>query len=434
MAFDWKHFERELLEELRAALKRFAKQHRKEHFYAVAIFGVYRELDGLLSLPTLGASTIEEGPEPEAPSSFWSARFNPADWPHELELNRKTALRLEKQLTAEATSGTVAHWRSVERRYFEVLTRITAALRPDALEFLTCTDDFVCFWHDEEGGLELARKTISQTLANRLFARESSQKKERQKLAKQSPDARAAFLVTRFGQFEGVTSEQAQRELLTMGESALDALIDALADKEHGWTAAKVLGQIGIATPEVIAALRKRGEELWFAMALGMLGDIAWLSKQAPATAVYGLTAPLKAITAGGPPRPLDYAPLETWLTKNPKARSRIEQELAPGRSYVDIQKRDVDEAIRGLSSRFAVVRWHAASVLGDRQLGSGAKVLPALAGVLSDKHALVRRLAVLSLSYWKAAARPYHAAIRAMKKDSDPVVRDVAARIQRPS
>lgn len=428
MAFDWKRLEGALLEELRAALKRFAKQHRKEHFYAVAIFGVYRELDGLLSLPTLGASTVEEGPEAEVPSSFWSARFNPADWPHELELDRKTALHLEKQLTAEATSGTVAHWRSVERKYFEVLTRITATLRSDALELLTCTDDFVCFWHDEEGGPELARKTISPSLANRLFARESSQKKERQKLAKQSPNERAAFLVTRFGQFEGVTSEQAQRELLAMGSSAHEALIGALADKEDGWTAAKVLGQIGIVTPEVIAVLRKRADELWFAMALGMLGDFAWLSKRAPATAVYGLTARLKAITTGGAPTPLDYAPLEAWLTKNPKARSRVEQELAPGRSYVDIERGDVDEAIRGLSSRFAVVRWHAASVLGDRQLGG--KVLPALAGVLTDKHALVRRLAVLSLSSWKAAAKPYHAAIRAMKNDSDPVVRDVAARI----
>lgn len=434
MAFDWKAFEGELLEELRAALRRFAKQHRNEHFYAVAIFGVYRELDGLLSLPALGASTVEEGPEPEAPTSFWSARFNPADWPHELELDRKTGLRLEKLLTAEATRGTVTHWRSVERKYFAVLTRIVAALRSDAAEILTCTEDFVCFWHDEEGGHELARKTINRTLADRLFERESSQKHERQKLAKQSPDARAAFLVTRFSQFEGVTSEQAQRELLAMGASAHEALIGALADKEDGWTAAKVLGQIGIATPQVIAGLRKRADELWFAMALGMLGDFEWLSKRAPETAVYGLTARLKAITAGGAPRPLDYGPLEAWLAKNPKGRAAVEEELAPGSSYVDIEKNDVHEAIRGLSSRFAVVRWHAASVLGDRQLGAGAKVLPALASVLSDKHALVRRLAVLSLSYWKAAAKPYHAAIRAMKDDSDAVVRDVASRLQSPS
>ncbi len=432
MAFDWERFEIELFDELRATLKRFAKQHDREHFYAVALFGVYRELDGRLSLPSLGASSTEEGPEPETPTSFWSARFNPADWPHELELNRKTALRLEKQLTAEATSGTVAHWRAVERKYFDVLTRTARALRADVLQVLTCTDDFVCFWHDEEGGPELARKTIAKALANRLFARESAQKRENQKVAKQPPNERAAFLVTRFGQFEGVTTEKAQRELLAMGGAAIDVLVKALSDKKEGLTAARVLGQIGIATPRVIAALRKRADELWFAMALGMLGDFEWLSKQKPATAVHGLTARLKAITAGGAPRPLDYAPLEAWLAKNRKGRSLVEQELAPGRSFVSIQKSDVDEAVRALSSPFPVVRWHAASVLRERELGAaaGAKALPALAGVLGDKHALVRRLAVLSLSYWKAASKPYHAAIRAMKKDSDPVVRDVAAKI----
>lgn len=432
MAFDWKRFELELFEELRAALKRFAKHHRHEHFYAVALFGVYRELDGLLSLPSLAASSTEEGPDAEAPTSFWSARFNPADWPHELELNHKTARRLEQELTAEATRGTVAQWRSVEQRYFKVLVRIAGALRADALELLACTGDFVCFWHDEEGGPELARETIDDTLARRLFSREAAQKRARQKLAKQQPSERAAFLVTRFGQFEGITSEQAQRELLAMGEAAHVALVGALADKKNGWTAAKVLGQIGVASPKVIAALRRRADELWFAMALGMLGDVEWLSKQKPATAVNGLTARLKAITAGGAPRPLDYRPLEAWLSENAKGRSLVEHELAPGRSFVDLRKSDVNEALRALSSPFAVVRWHAASVLGDRELGAaaGAKALPALAGVLQDKHALVRRLAVLSLSRWKTASKPYHAAIRAMKNDADPVVRDVAATI----
>lgn len=432
MAFDWKVFERELLEELCAALRRFAKQHRTEHFSAVALFGVYRELDGALSLPALGAHTTEPGAEPQAPTSFWSDWFNPHDWPYEFALNRRNSLRLERRLTAEATSATVGHWRAVERKYFDVLTRIARALRAHALELLSCTDDFVCFWHDEEGGPELARKTIDRALANRLFARDSVQKRRNQKRVGQRPRQRAAFLVSRFGQFEGVTSEEAQRELLAMGAAAIDALVGALTDDEHGWLAAKVLGQIGIVTPRVVTALRKRADGLWFAMALGMLGDHEWLMTQKPATAVNGLSARLKAITAGGAPRPLDYAPLEAWLAKNPKGRSRVENELAPGRSYVAIQKGDVDEAIRGLSSPFAVVRWHAASLLGDRELGgAGAKALPALARVLADKNALVRRLAVLSLSYWKAASRPYHATIRAMTKDSDPVVRDVAAKIE---
>ncbi|MBL8918780.1 MAG: HEAT repeat domain-containing protein [Myxococcaceae bacterium] len=233
--------------------------------------------------------------------------------------------------------------------------------------------------------------------------------------------------MTRFGVFEGVTSEVAQKELLAMGKPAVPALLGALRDKTHGWTAARVLGQLGLSTPEVIAALRKRGDELWFSMALGMLGDHDWLAKQAPLTAVRGLTARLKAITRGGPPRPLDYRPLEGWLETNPKERKRVEDELAPGRSYVRIEKSDVDEALRALGSPFAVVRWHAASVLGDRRLRSARVILPRLVALFDDRSALVRRLAVLSVTRWKAAAKGHLPAIRALKHDTDPVVRSIA-------
>lgn len=432
MTFDWRSFERTLLTELRATLTPFAKQHAREHFYAVALYGVYRELDGPLSLPAIAASSIEQGPSAQTPQSFWSARFSPADWPFQRELRHAPALRLEKQLTAEATRGTVAQWRATERRYFRVLLSVTRRLNDEVPRLLACTDDFVCYWHDDEGGPELARKTIDARRWNRLFSREAGEKAEQHTLARQSPHERAALLVARFGQSEGVTSEKAQAALLAMGRDAVDALVGALGDTTHGWVAAKVLGQLGIATPAVVAGLRKRAEELWFAMALGMLGDHVWLARQKTDVAVRGLCARLKAITQGGPPRPLDYAPLEAWLEKNPSARSQVENELAPGRSFVTIEKTDVAEAVRGLSSRFAVVRWHAASVLRRRELGvaASAMVLPALVETLGDTNALVRRLAVLSLLAWKAAARPFHPAIRALRDDPDPVVRDVVAKV----
>ncbi|MDP3233276.1 MAG: DUF4303 domain-containing protein [Myxococcales bacterium] len=434
MAFDWKAFELALLTEVRAALTTFAKRHRREHFYAVALCGVYRQLDGPLSLPAIAVSSIEKGPSVQSPQSFWSARFSPPDWPYQLELRHAAALRLEKQLTAEATRSSVGHWRSTERRYFRVLLMVTRSLKKDVVGMLACTDDFVCYWHDDEGGPELARKTIDTRRWNRLFSREAAQKREQRTLARQSPHERAVALVARFGQSEGITSEKAQVALLAMGPDAVDSLVAALGDTTHGWMAARVLGQIGIATPVVVAGLRKRAEELWFAMALGMLGDHAWLARQKTDVAVKGLCARLKAITQGGPPRPLDYAPLEAWLEKNPSAVSRVESELAPGRSFVTIEKADVAAAVRGLSSRFAVVRWHAASVLRRRELGAaaGVTVLPALVTTLGDRHALVRRLAVLSLSGWKAAARPFYPAIRALRDDPDPVVRDVAAAVSR--
>lgn len=407
--FDWTRWERDLFDELRRALKAFAKRHPAERLSALALHGVYRELDGQLLLPALAASTVERGPPAETPSSFWS---NPPDWPHHLELRHQPALKLEKALTAEATRGTVRHWRAVEKTYFALLVRVTRALRAEALELSRTTDDFICFWHDEEGGPSLARKTIPLARWKRLFAREAGQQRAREALASAPPNERATFLVSRFGQFEGVTSEHAQAELRAMGREALPALEAGLSDPKHGWVAAKLLGQLGTATPSVLTALRRRADELWFAMALGLLGDVEWLARQAPRTACLGLTAPLKAITTrDATPRPLDYAPLETWLTKTPSARALVEDELAPGRSFVTLHATDVPEAVRALESRFAVVRWHAASLLGERSLGAKAAktILPALAGVLDDRSALVRRLAVLSLERWKSAAKAHH-------------------------
>jgi hypothetical protein len=241
-------------------------------------------------------------------------------------------------------------------------------------------------------------------------------------------------LVRRFGKFEGITTEQAQRELVSIGAPAVDALVAALGQRKDGWTAAKVLGEIGVSRPDVIAALRSyAGRSFWHAMALGMLGDHEWLAAQPPAVAVPGLTARLRAITQGGPPRPIDYRPLEAYLAgRGAGARAQVEKTLEPGSSYVQPRKEDVDEALRGLGSEHAVVRWHAAALLGDRGLGAaaGKRIVPALAALLADPHRLVRRLAVLSLADWREAARPYQRQMAALRGDPDETVARVARHV----
>jgi len=254
--FDWARFEKALYSELRRALAATGKAHRKERFYAVALYGVYRELDGLVSLPVLAAAPEADAP-PQDGAGVHGARFSPPDWPlSEIPLARAPALRLERALTAEATRGSQAQWRQTEARYFGVLLRLTRRLRDDAPSLLKVTDDFVCFWHDEEGGVDLASKTIARPLVAKLFARQVEDAKQRRAVARKPAPDRAAYLVTRFDVHEGVTSEQAQTELLKLGKAAVGALVGALADPKTGWTAARVLGQIGVATPAVIAALR----------------------------------------------------------------------------------------------------------------------------------------------------------------------------------
>ena len=165
------------------------------------------------------------------------------------------------------------------------LVRLARRLRKVAPELLPVTDDFVCFVHDEEGGSELAARST---------------------------------------------------------------LLTVLDHPQNGWTAAMLVGNIGIGRPDLIEALRRRARKShWHASALGMLGDYAWLSKQPPEVTVHAMVAPLKAICAGRP-RPLDYRPIEQFLDNaEQRLRKRIEKELEPGSSYVSAAKTDVPEALR---------------------------------------------------------------------------------------
>jgi hypothetical protein len=429
--FDFKAFEDQLFDEYRRALARLGRAQRAERFFAVTLYGVYRELDGALTLPLLAAGTESSAPQPDK-NGFYGARWSPHEWKFtEIPLRKRQALALERALIAEATRGTQAHWLKVEARYMAGLVRLAQRLRKVAPALLSVTDDFVCFVHDEEGGSELAARTIAPGLFTKLFGPQVAVRKEKKRVAGLPQQERAAFLVTRFGQFDGMGTEEAQAELLKIGEPALDALLSVIGHPKNGWTAAMLVGQIGISRPDLIDALRQRAAKShWHATALGMLGDYDWLAAQPPKVVVHAMVAPLLAVAAGRA-RPLDYRPLEKYLDRaDRKGTKLIEEELEPGRSYVSASKTDVPEALRALSSRHAVVRWHAASLLGERSLGQAQKVLPALSARLSDPHPWVRRLAVLSISYWKAAAKPYRPAIEALRDDPDETLRRIVEHV----
>jgi len=393
--FDWSAFEEELFEECHHALARLGRERPEARFYAVALHGADGELDGFLSLPLLAAAIETDPPRADdAALGFASAYWNPADWElREIPLRESPALRLEQALTAEATRSTQGHWNEVDTRYREMLVRVALRLRDAAPALLRTTDEFVLFLSDEDGGPEWAARTIPAALFARLFAKDVAVKREHDRVMALPAPEQAAFLVTRFGRFDGLTSEAAQVALLNLGERALDALLPVIKHPTHGWTAAMLVGRIGVSRPDLVAELRRRAPKShWHAMALGMLGDDEWLASQPPSVAAYGYAAPLREICAGRP-RPLDYRPLERYLDGAPAAAHvLVEEELAPGSSYVAAHVEDVPEALRGLGSRHAVIRWHAASLLGERGLGDAVaeRVLPALAAALSDENAIV--------------------------------------------
>lgn len=75
-------------------------------------------------------------------------------------------------------------------------------------------------------------------------------------------------------------------------------------------------------------------------------------------------------------------------------------------------------------------MRWHAAAILGDRALGRATDVVPALAARLDDPHPIVRRIAVLSIGYWKKAAAPFHGAIERLRAEPNEGVRTIVEHV----
>jgi len=85
---------------------------------------------------------------------------------------------------------------------------------------------------------------------------------------------------------------------------------------------------------------------------------------------------------------------------------------------------------IRGMRPSHLIIRQHAVCVARERKLGTaaGKKLLPAIVERFQDSNANVRRLTILSLSYWKAAAKPFHAEARKLIDDPDANVRMYAS------
>lgn len=121
---------------------------------------------------------------------------------------------------------------------------------------------------------------------------------------------------------------------------------------------------------------------------------------------------------------PLDYRPLERYFDN--KCKPAIKDMWAGCRT---IKADDVEEALRGLESKHAEIRIHAASVLSKHKniRRRAKKILPALVDQLSDQNSHVRRRVVNAISDWGKDAKPYAKEVRKLLKDPVEIVRYVA-------
>lgn len=247
------------------------------------------------------------------------------------------------------------------------------------------------------------------------------------------PAKTAAYWVSRFGVYEGDDhTERAEKELRRLGARAVPALIAGLRDKEHGWQAAKVLGEIGMpaakkAIPALVAVV-KRGTEstgdLWAARALGMLGQLDILMTLAATKRL------LPCVLAGfKEARPYSYVHYEALLARNDKSLAKaISSALAPGSSLYDPPAGSFELIAAAIGSRHLALRKDAILAIVELPgLAAKKRAVPLLLPCLADRDREVRRLTLLGLGRARSAARPHVAAIRALLRDPVPLVRQFA-------
>ncbi|WP_394618696.1 DUF4303 domain-containing protein [Lentzea sp. JNUCC 0626] len=436
--FDWAEFERVLHDGVVRSVESAMADHPGERLYAAVLDHVYREEDGLIALPQLGINSVEalaREPEDVREQLRWSA----PDWDRYLDdwLSPGPAEQWERALTALACAGTTRHWQRTFERYLGAVVRVCRRARTTLRTSGVTDREFVVLLLDDEHHESLIKRVLSKAEVRRHFPELDERTAALAQLAALPPAERARSLAGLLGTFDGpVGSEEAEAALRDLGPAAIPALVDLLGSG-RAWQAAKLLADIGRRDDQVIDALRaalgRADAQHWVAVALSRLGRLdlvlaATLPASVVAGAVAGPYTSFRDHSVVAPP--LDYGPLAEVIERSPAYLSALEARLAPGTSYCEITADEVDAAVLGLSSPHAVIRRHAVSVLGRRQLGKkvGRRVLPVLCRTMrDDQDASVRRLAILSLLYWRRDSRHLADLVREALGDPDAKVREAA-------
>ncbi|WP_162463470.1 MULTISPECIES: DUF4303 domain-containing protein [unclassified Mycolicibacterium] len=374
MAFDWHAFETELTLAAANAVRALVATAIGETPYAVAFSEYYAETTGVIYLPNLALATEESVEEPDC-------RFSPPDWEYQDYEWGETDSEWGDRLSESVTGLPRAQWEQEWDRFAQAMLAIAAGVRTALVADGTLPDDAVVYLDDEDADL-LVRSLTADELRRHFPEYVAAVDAERDVLA-MPVEQRVAVLAAAAGLAGGrdghelgqhLGRERALALLLDAGAPAVPIGVAALGHHETAWAAAKLLADLNIATPDVLAALwtalplAGNGHD-WVATALGRLG--AGLE----VLARYALPADSRAAAVTGPYRsfrdhgrghpPLDYTLLAAGLADAAVA-GIVAEDLQPGRGYCTLDAADLPGARLGLDHSEPVIRRHAVVVIGD--------------------------------------------------------------------
>lgn len=369
VAFDWDAFETELTLAASDAVRAMVQTAASETPYAVAFSEFYAETTGVIYLPNLALATEESVEDPDC-------RFSPPDWEYQDYEWGETDSGWGEQLSAAVTGLPRVQWEQEWDRFAQAMLNIVAGTRTALVADGTLPHDVVVYLDDEAGDL-LVRSVTPEELLRHFPDYAASADAERAVLSLPVPQ-RVAALAAAAGLTPGPRSDLGQERatdlLIDLGKAAVPVGIAALTRRDTAWKGAKLLADLHIATPDVLAALwaavglRGNGHD-WAAAALGRLGagrEVLGRSDLAPATRAAAVTAPYTSFRDHGREHaPLTYDLLGAGLADAAIAEL-VADELKPGRGHCTLDAADLPGVRPGLDHTEPVIRRHAVVVIGD--------------------------------------------------------------------
>ncbi|MGW6376027.1 DUF4303 domain-containing protein [Rhodococcus sp. NPDC055112] len=378
---DWARVEAAVQDQIVAFVRRMREEHADDRIYGAAVHGFYAEAGGVIAWPMIGvvseeslASVVTDRHDADA------LRWSPADWPWQLdpgEAENGWAGRVEAAATADGGK----RWHTVHDRFERAVAKACKAARRTLVDEGVVDREFVAVAMDE--AWELIPLSLTRTQVRRHFPELDEEQRAIDRLAAMPPEQRVIELIAIADSPTHAPpgAERARSWLRELGPDAVPAILGHLPAAREIWPWAKLLGELGTPTTEVVAELdaivgdRRLGEpdRAWAAAALSRLGRMALVTARLDRlpleVAVRGLSAPYTSFRDVGVHEPLDYGPLEAALAEHPALHGAVCDRLAPGSGYCIIDTDEVEAAFAGLASPWTAIRRHAVFVLADMPL-----------------------------------------------------------------
>ncbi|OBG88658.1 hypothetical protein A5699_16280 [Mycobacterium sp. E802] len=373
--FDWKGLEDFLTAQVIDAVAAVAAKRPEDRLYAAAVTDIYTE-KMLVLWPSVAVAT-EETLVSDA------ARWSPSQWPWQIDATNEGD-EWAGRVTAYAGSGGIG-FDHVTARFLDAVARscLRATEEVIAGDFAgpTC-DGFVVL--ADNGDDSVIEQSLTPTQLRRYFPSLLKRRTEIARLRSLPIDDRIKDLLATVcsAPVGGGPYALADELLIEIGPASADALCGHLhraatqpltsADSVRCARILQTIAEIGVATPTVTQTLTTvvsdpgvpvvlRSEAAATLAWLGQLTEIvAHLQYLPTQLALDVISRPYIGDRKNGP---LDYGPLESVLDAYPEYDDALFARLSPNVMF-EINAADLQPATAALSSRWRVVRRHAAIVI----------------------------------------------------------------------